>query len=137
MAAKISNCMGSNTRGTSLSYHHCHTNETRFSSRRRISGQWRQNLYRSGPKMGRHAGRFIAVIMYVCVSAFVRCQFKWSVFGKPLNYLACGMAFKHRRIGNLAQCQHRFFAPNEYPRISSPGNFVNPYLLRSLRVALT
>ena len=136
MAAKISDCVGSNSAGANLCNHHCHTYETRFSSRRWISGHWRQNLYGSRPKMGRHYGRFITVIMYVLVSAFIGCQFKWSFFGKSLNYLASCMAFKHRRIGNLAQCKHRFFAPNKYPRISSPGNFVNPYLLRSLSIGL-
>ena len=65
--------------------------------------------------MGQHDRRLIAVDMHVFVSALFGNQFKRSILGKPLNYLACGLALKHGRIGNLAKCDYEFFAPNEYP----------------------
>ena len=65
--------------------------------------------------MGQRDGRLIAINMHVFVSALIGNQFKWSVLGKPLNRLACGLAFEHGRIGNLAKCDYEFFAPNEYP----------------------
>ena len=75
--------------------------------------------------------------MYVFVSALVGDQFKRSIFGKPLNNLACGMAFKLRCIWNPAKCNYEFLPSNEYQRISSPSDVVNPYLLRSLSNGLT
>jgi hypothetical protein len=65
--------------------------------------------------MDQRVGRLIAIIMHVFVSALIGNQFKWSFLGKPVNYLACGLAFKHRCIGNPAKRDYEFFSPNEYP----------------------
>jgi hypothetical protein len=77
--------------------------------------------------MDRINRRPIAVAMHVYVSALIGYKFERFVFGQCLNSLASHLALKHRRDRNIAKCDHIIITPNEYPRVSGPRHFLNPY----------